>query len=302
MKRIRISGNLGRIIVALLVAALVAGGVFAYCRYKARPVEAPAAKQEVKADSLCLNVICSPTLESLPLYYAVESGITKRLGLPLAITTEKSQLAIDSLFRTAKLCDAAVLDSYRLEHYRQQKCPLQAEELFRLDGRWGLASSSQLRIREKSQMKKRIVADARFSTSAHCLETSLHGTDVKVSQLYVAQINDYEIRLSMLENAEVEASLLPEPFFAQALARGHRNLWVGDSITSLVFCERKGLEKNEIKKKQIELLLQAYNTAVEELNAGGPQKARATLVKYYALSPEIIAKLHLPHYHTLPQQ
>lgn len=295
----QVFGRYTRLIVALVVAAALACGVFVYRRHNA-PAEAPAVKQEVKADSLTLNVICSPTLESLPLYYAVESGLAEQMNLPLALRTETSQLVIDSLFRTAKLCDVAVLDSYRIEHYKTQKCPLDAVELFRLDGRWGLATSSQLRIREKSQMKKRIVADARYSTSAHCLETSLHGTDVKLASLYVAQINDYGLRLNMLENAEVDASLLPEPYFSLALERGHRNLWVGDSISSLVLCERKDLEKDELKKQQIDLLKKVYNTAVNDLNAGGAQKAKATLEKFYALPPEVVAKLRLPHYHNLP--
>lgn len=284
----------------LFVAAILACGAFAYHRYKMTKT-ALIAKTEVAADSLSLNIICSPTLESLPLYYAVESGIAERLGLPLAIKTEKSQLVIDSLFRYAKLCDAAVLDSYRIEHYKAQKCPLEATVLFTLDGRWGLVASSQLRISETSQMKKRIVADARFSTSAHCLENSLRGTDVKMTSLYIAQINDYDLRLSMLENAQVDASLLPEPYLAQALDRGHHNLWVGDSISSLLLCERKGIESNELKRKQIELLKKAYNEAVNEINAGGVQKAKATLEKHYALKPEIIAKLRLPHYRRLPQ-
>lgn len=280
------------IVVAL---AIIVGGFF-LLRPNDTQKETDAAAAEHRADSLALCITCTPTLESLPFYHALESGLCDTLGLKLVINTEWSQFDVDSVYRHTPLCDGAVLDAYRIEHYQKSKRPLDAVEQYRLCGRWGLATTGQMRLNNTSLLKKHTVASARYATSYHCLEKSLGGTDVKMASLYHAQINDYMLRLNMLENAQIEASLLPEPFFSFALHRGHRNVWVGDSVTSLGLYMKKGVLKEEHTKKQLKLLAKAYNLAVDDLNAHGAKAAAEALAKHYALPQEVIEKVPLPHY------
>lgn len=282
---------------AIAVAALV---VIVGCFFMLRPNEAEqkqrTAETEHRADSLALCITCTPTLESLPFYHALESGLCDTLGLKLIIHSEWAQFDVDSVYRHNPLCDGAVLDAYRVEHYLKTKCPLDAVKQYGLVGRWGLATSGQMRLNSVSVLKKHTVASARYATSYHCLEKSLGGTDVKMAQLYHAQINDYMIRLGMLENAQIEAALLPEPFFSFALHRGHRNVWVGDSVTSLGFYMKKSALKEEHTKHQLVQLAEAYNMAVDDLNAHGAKAAGVALTKYYALPQEVIDKVPLPRY------
>lgn len=280
----------------LVVAlALVVGGIL-LLRPRDSHQAVAVVQHERSADSLALSITCTPTLESLPFYHALESGLCDTLGLTLVIQTEWSQFDVDSVYRHSPLCDGAVLDTYRLEHYQKTQRPLDAVEQYRLVGRWGLATSGQMRLNSASLLKKHVVASARYATSYHCLETSLGGTGVKMTSVYHAQINDYMLRLNMLENTQVEASLLPEPFFSYALHRGHRNVWVGDSVTSLAFCMKKKTLKEEHTQKQLKQLAQVYNMAVDDLNAHGAKAAGVALAKYYALPQEVIDKVPLPRY------
>lgn len=281
--------------IAVVALAVIVGGFFLL-----RPNEVDrkrsAAEAEHRADSLALCIACAPTLENLPFYHALESGLCDTLGLKLLIDTQWAQFDVDSVYRHNPLCDGAVLDAYRIEHYKKAKSPLDAVEQYGLVGRWGLATSGQMRLNSVSVLKKHTVASARYATSYHCLEKSLGGTDVKMAQLYHAQINDYILRLGMLDNAQIEAALLPEPFFSFALHRGHRNVWVGDSVTSLALYIKKGALKEEHTKLQLKQLAEAYNMAVDDLNAHGAKAASAALMKYYALPQEVIDKVPLPRY------
>ena len=75
-------------------------------------------QEAASVDTLALNIICTPTLDCLPFYHAVESGLCDSLGLQLAIRTERSQFDIDSIMRRTRVYDAAVIDDARLAHYR----------------------------------------------------------------------------------------------------------------------------------------------------------------------------------------
>lgn len=282
---------------ALAVVALVAifGCIF-LLRPNAVDQKHSAAEAAHRADSLALCITCTPTLESLPFYHALESGLCDTLGLTLVIDTEWSQFDVDSVFRHNSLCDGAILDAYRQEYYQKAKRPLDAVEQYRLVGRWGLATSGQTRLNSVSVLKKHTVASARCATSYHCLEKSLGGSGLKMAQLYHAQINDYMVRLGMLENAQIEAALLPEPFFSLALHRGHRNVWAADSVTSLAFCVKRSALKEEHTKQQLRQLAEAYNLAADDLNAHGAKAASATFAKLYALPLEVIDRVPLPHY------
>ena len=247
-------------------------------------------------DTLALNIICMPTLESLPLYHALEAGWCDSVGLQLGIHTELSQFDVDSIMRRTKRIDGAVFDNHRLEHYRSAHKTMKVTECIPLQGKWALVTSGKLRIREVSKLKKRVVASSRFSTSSHLLENSLRGSGLKITDLYHAQINDFSLRSLMLDESQVDASLLPEPYASAALLRGHRVVWRNDSVASQILCFRNKAFANKRKEVQIKLLRRAYGLAVRDLNAHGIHAADSALMKAYGLSSETIDTLSLPHY------
>lgn len=272
------------------------------------------------ADTLALNILCTPTLECLPLYYAVESGICDSLHLPLVIRTENAQFDVDSIMRRTRRFDGGILDMTRLAHYRtaekglknisekQQKeydkqhkyyyLPMPTvTQYIVLDGQWRLVSSAQLRIRSVDKLNKRTVAAARFCSSDDCLKTALRGTKVKYENIYHAQINDYNLRLNMLDEAQIEASVLPEPYATLATMKGHQIIWRTDSIrNTAIYIRNKALTKQG-KKQQVELLKRVYNLAVADLNKGGAKVADSALIKVYHLPQNVIDTLRLPYYH-----
>lgn len=276
----------------ILVIALI---IFVLDRHEA-PKEEPVPEDVRIADTLALNILCLPTFESLPLYHALESGLCDSVGLALEIHTETAQFDIDSIMRRTRRIDGAVFDTHRIKHYRDTKRPLKITEAFPLDGSWALVTSGKLRLREVGKLKKRIVASARFATSSDLLNKALSSGGLNPEQLYHAQINDFGIRATMLDEAQVEVALLPEPFVTTARQHGHRVVWHTDSVSSLVLAFRDKALKDKRKAGQMSLLQKAYNLAVRDLNARGVHAADSALIKVYGLAPVVIDSLRLPRY------
>lgn len=301
-------------------------------------------REAAAVDTLALNIICTPTLDCLPFYHAVESGLCDSLGLQLAIRTERSQFDIDSIMRRTRVYDAAVIDDARLAHYRsvegkapkagmQQGKPAKAgkktkaapkgsaknaatkgadahavrqfypmpalTEAIRLENTWRMVTSVTLRIREVAKMRKRTVAIARFSASSECLKQALKSAGLKESDVYQAQINDIVLRQRMLDESQVDAALLPEPYATLAsVGFGHRLVWSADTVSRAALCFRSDALKKPRKQQQLKLLKEAYRLAATELNRRGTHAADSALIKRYGLPCEILDTLRLPKFRT----
>lgn len=283
------------LLTAALLVAVLAGCILLLTQEEEKTEEVVAEDVAV-TDTLSLNILCIPVMECLPLYHAIESGICDSIELPLSIYDAASQFDIDSIMRRTKRIDCAVFDTYRMDHYTSQKKKLAVTPLFPLQGQWKLISSGQLRIREVDNLKKRTLALDRFSTSTHEAENALKTSKLTTTSLYLAQINDFGIRCDMLDEAQVEAVILPEPYASTALVRGHRCIWQNDSVSSLILCARDKSMKSKVKSEQIKKLKQAYNMAVTDLNRNGVHAADSCLLKRYHLSQQVVDTLHLPKY------
>ena len=301
-------------------------------------------REAVVVDTLALNIICTPTLDCLPFYHAVESGVCDSLGLQLAIRTERSQFDIDSIMRRTRVYDAAVIDDARLARYRevegkatkagkQQGKPAKAgkktkaapkgaaknaatkgtdahavrqfypmpalTEAIRLENTWRMVTSVTLRIREVAKMRKRTVAIARFSASSECLKQALKSAGLKESDVYQAQINDIVLRQRMLDESQVDAALLPEPYATLAVVgSGHRLVWSADTVSRAALCFRSDALKKPRKQQQLKLLKEAYRRAAADLNRRGTHAADSALINRYDLPDEILDTLRLPKFRT----
>lgn len=287
------------VLVTSAIVLIIGGLIFILTRREATPEEVVVEDVQVD-DSLALNIICVPTLECLPFYYAKESGLCDSLHLSLGIYTETSQFDVDSIMRRTKSIDGAVFDTYRLAYYKKRNQTLPIRESINLYGTWRLVVAEQLRIREIEKLKKRTVATARFATSSLLLEQSLSGKkDLKYADFYHAQINDFGIRTNMLDENQIDAALLPEPYASLAMSRGHRSVWTKKLVSTLVLAFRLPVFKDERKAKQVEKLRQVYNEAVLQLNLHGTHAADSALIKSYKLPKEVIDTLRLPEYRPL---
>lgn len=288
------------VLTTLVIVAILGGLIFVFTRHNHDDKAEDAVEVDVHVDdSLALNIMCMPTLESLPFYHALESGMCDSLHLALGIVTEYSQMDIDSIMRRTKTIDGAVMDTYRLAYYAKMKHAIPVRESIKLCGAWSLVTSSNQRVKEVEKLKKHIIAASRFDTSSTLLEKILGGKKLGLADIYLAQINDFAIRTNMLDENQVDASILPEPYATLAVSRGHRVVWSEPLMQTMALCFRTKAMDDKRKYEQIEQLRRVYNMAVLDLNSHGTHAADSALIKSYRLPKEVIDTLRLPEYRPL---
>lgn len=288
------------VLTTLVIVAILGGLIYAFTRHHNSGEAEVAVEEDVHVDdSLALNIMCIPTLESLPFYHALESGMCDSLHLPLGIVTQYSQMDIDSIMRRTKTIDGAVMDTYRLAYYSKTNRAIPVRESIKLYGSWRLVTSNAQRVKDVDKLKKHIIAASRFDTSSTLLEKILGGKKLGLSDIYLAQINDFAIRANMLDENQVDASILPEPYASLAVSRGHRAVWSDPLMQTMALCFRTKVMDDKRKQEQIELLRRVYNMAVLDLNSRGTHAADSALIKTYRLPKEVIDTLRLPAYRPL---
>lgn len=286
----------------ILVFTLLSLAVLHACR---QPT-APPPSRNAPDDTASLRIACVPTLDCLPLYYAVESGICDSLQLPLCIKTYQAQLDADTALM-GKTVDAAFIDVVRLVHYRSTNRMKNVAKFLPTDGRWQLVADRQLRIGSLGKLKGRTVAVARHAISERWLQQIEDSLRWSVDDIFTPQINSYRVRFRMLENRQIDAAILPEPFATRAIVQGQRSLAAISSsrFEAGIYVKHTALTHRR-KRAQLDLLKQAYAVAVRHLNAHSAGTLRtphrrlpevdSVLVRRYQLPPSVLDTLRLPHY------
>lgn len=259
-------------------------------------MERPFLADTLAGDSMALRLAVTPTMGNLPFYYARYAGIYKDLGLKLSFRCYDGQLDCDSALLGGST-DGATTDLVRLHEYSHRNPVLIG--IMGYPECWQLVSSAKLRAKKITSLKARTVGIARLSSSEYYMQKAFAsaGMDFR-TDAFVPQINSYRLRAEMLDNNQVNAAVLPEPYATMARQKGHRRLYSSScdtaSLSCLVF--RSAVLSDSMHRQQVQLLVKAYNRAVEELNAKGKAACSEILFNAYRLPQEVIDSLRLPQF------
>lgn len=259
-------------------------------------MERPFLADTLAGDSTALRLAVTPTMGNLPFYYARYAGIYKDLGLKLSFRCYDGQLDCDSALLGGST-DGATTDLVRLHEYSHWHPVLTG--IMSYPEHWHLLSSAKLRAKKMASLKARTVGIARLSASEYYAKKAFAsaGMDYR-TDVFVPQVNSYRLRAEMLDNNQVNAAVLPEPYATLARQKGHRRLYssVSDSVSLNCLVFRSAILSDTLRRQQVQLLVKAYNRAVEELNAKGKAACSEVLFKAYRLPQAVIDSLRLPKF------
>ena len=159
------------------------------------------------------------TLDCLPFFYAEAHGIYRRLGLDVAVTPYRSQLACDTAL-TRGAADIVYSD-HLVAKRAGQKAAEGWETAMQMGDAWTLVAYRGLRIKHAKALEGRDIGITRSSESLEKLEATLQANGLSAEQVYLPQINDLNIRMLMVAQGQVAAAMLTEPYTAAAAARGN---------------------------------------------------------------------------------
>ncbi len=242
-----------------------------------------------RADSMAFKVAVMPTLDCFPFYLAKEMGWADSLHVDYRLRTYTAQMDCDTALLGGSV-QGAVSDLVRVNHMKKQGCPLYC--LSATGAYWQLISNRKARIKKLDQLGDKMVAMTRYSATDFLTDHFLKGVKTS-SMVFKIQVNDVNIRLSMLLNNEMDAMWLTEP--QATLARQARNNVVADSrdakLNLGVIAMRDETRRDAARKDQLRKVVAAYNQACDSLNKNGIAHYGQVARKYYKLESGVLGKL-----------
>lgn len=242
-----------------------------------------------REDSLALKIAVMPTLDCLPLYLAKEKHYFDTLGIDVRLKRFNAQMDCDTALAGGSV-EGAVTDLVRASRLNQKGTSL--DFVSSTNAYWTLVANHKARLKKTDQLGDKMIAMTRYSATDFLTEKALQG--VKTSaQVFKIQINDVNIRLSMLLNNEMDALWLTEPQATIALAAGHGKLYdsrdTGVSLGVIAFSHKK--ISDERRQQQMKAFLTAYNRACDSISNRGLSHYQDILTKYYGLTTKQIQSL-----------
>lgn len=263
-----------------------------------KETKTPAFSQPNKHNSL--KVATLPTLTAIPLYYAVMSGITDSLGLSLDLTIIAA--TIDGEERLQKrTTDIVLSDAVRALYHHAR----------RQERRWvasvqetaGIVTAQRLRLRKLSQLEERTLGVPRFCALDLVREQAQIAAKLPYDRVLPAQINSLYLRTQMLDEGQIEAAALPEPFLSIAQQAGHLAVTPSKGL-SYTACWITTDSILQTKEERLQKFVTAYNLAVQRLNKASQRIDFSAITQALQLSPEAteVMKKHRYAPLTAPQK
>lgn len=250
-----------------------------------------------KQDQQVLHVAVLPIMECLPLYYAQQMGLFNAEDVDIALQTYLSQMD----------CDTAILHGQVEvacgDVVRTLLMPEAIHLLSSMDGKLSLITAKSKRIRQIKHLDERMVAIDRFSQTDYWSDELMKQAGLDLSAIYRPQINDIQLRTSMLTEQLVDAALLPEPYATLAVMKGNRRLFVSnDSALSFsCFIASDSILSDTMRIHQIQKLFAIYDKAVELLNSDqrNNDSLHILLCQQYSIPAELADSIKIPCFHKL---
>ena len=236
-----------------------------------------------------------PIVDCLPFYYAEKMGLYDSLGLHLELCPFEAQNDCDTALLGGSV-DGSFMDAERLAFHQKRGVTFVQE--MQTEGDWALLSSGTLRIKKMKDLDNRVLGLPQRTTENLLADQALRQAGMKPTALVRVQVNSYRTCASMLENNQLDAAVLPEPFATEARLLGARQMYEArgaeKSRGMIVFRSKYIADKSHAKF--LELLRRGYNQAVDSLNRHGVKCCLPILLNHYKISQQVADSLHLPHY------
>lgn len=239
-----------------------------------------------REDSAALKVAVMPTLDCLPLYVARSYNLFDSLGADIRLKYYTAQMDCDTAL-TGGSVEGSVTDIVRGQRMQRRGTPL--AYLTATGAYWQLVTNRNARIRNLKHLDDKMLAMTRYSVTDLLGDYAVDSAGLKPERVFRVQINDVCIRLQMLQNNEMDAMLLTEP--QATAARMGRHLVLMDTrrmdFRPGVIAFRSDIMEDKNRKRQIDIMVKAYNMACDSINKNGVSAYRALVAGYCRVNENV---------------
>lgn len=248
------------------------------------------AKAERKAYQDAFKVGVLPTLDCLPIYLICDSMLYDTAHADIRYVCFTSQMDCDTAIVGASVV-VSVSDQVRVNYLRSKGSNLRY--LTSTNAYWDLYINKNETVDSLPQLGDKIIAMTRHSVTDRLTNHVIKKAKTK-KHILPAQINDVDIRMRMLNNNEIDAAWLTEPYATEARLAGHKKCFSSNDIPAHagVFAYNAvALSQLPRGQEQLKEFTQAYNKAVELINKRGVVYYSSLIVKYLHADRKTISSL-----------
>lgn len=253
------------------------------------------AQQEVKPKELQpLTLGLMPSMDGLPFVVAQQQGFYDSLGIKVNFIQYYSPIDRDAALQSGSI-DGAITD-YSSAILLQAK-GTHLGLVIQTDGYCQLIAGKESQIRKPEQLKEKNIAVSHATIIEYATDQLLAQAGIASNQVNKPEINNIPLRLTMLENGQIDATFLPAPYACMAMNNGGRLL--GSTRQMKMACAGTAFNEKALKEKaeEIKRLITGYNLGVEYLRKHPVKEWSQLIIEETGLPETQVADLMLPVYH-----
>ena len=252
-------------------------------------------------ESTQLNIGVMSSMDYLPLAVAKENGFFEQEGLNVTIHKFYSANERDAAFQSGNL-DGTILDYTGAAIQRAGGIGLKVTS--QCDGSFVMIASEKSGVSTIPDLVGKQLAVSRNTVIDFCTDLLLQVADISPEVLEKVEINKIPLRLEMLRNGKIDATMLPDPFATIALESGGKSIIdikeMDLHVTGIAFHDEVIAEKDEAIKS----FYRAYNLAIDLINSQPVATFNDLLVSEIGVPLEFVGNIRFPDYTNaqLPQE
>ena len=242
-----------------------------------------------REDSAALKIAVMPTLDCLPVFVAKERQLFDT-AVDIRLKQFTAQMDCDTALMRSRV-EVSVSDIVRAE--RLMKEGVELKYWTSTNAYWLLVSNRQQRINDMKHLDDKMVAMTRYSVTDLISEMVVDSAKLKPERVFRIQVNDVNVRLKMLENNEMDALILTEPYATQAKQAKHKVLFdtrKSDMQMGVFVIRNKDMDDKN-RQRQMKVFLEGYNEACDSINQYGVRNYRDVLGKYCTVTEQTLKNL-----------
>ncbi len=252
-------------------------------------------------NNIQLNIGVMSSMDYFPIAVAKEKGFFEQEGVSVTINKFYSANERDAAFQSRNL-DGTILDYTGAAIQRAGGIDLKLTS--QCNGSFVLVAAKESEINSVYDLKGKRLAVSRNTVIDFCTDWVLQEANIALSDVNKVEINKIPLRLEMLRNGRIDATMLPDPFVTIALEGGNRKVIdIKDMdlrVTGIVFHDDVIAEK----EAAIKSFYRAYNLAIELINTQPSSSFEDLLIAEIGVPAELVSKIELPTFTKaqLPQE
>lgn len=240
-----------------------------------------------------LSIGVMSSMDYLPLAVAKEHGLFENEGVEVTINKFYSANERDAAFQSGNL-DGTILDYTGAAIQRAGGVNLRLTS--QCDGTFVLVANNQSKINRVEDLQSKKLAVSRNTVIDFCTDVVLQQAQITEERVNKIEINKIPLRLEMLRNGKIDATLLPDPFVTIALAGDNKSIIdIKDldlRVTGLAFQDEAINQKEEALKS----FYRAYNDAVQMLESQPVSDFYDLLSAEIGIPADLVSSIQLPSY------